>query len=137
MLRVPGIRLLLAAVLPIPPCWRKRASRSLVMAKLSRPSWSLSRRARPLKNTLVIAMGEFGRTPKINAVAGRDHWGSAYSIFVSGAGVAGGQNIGATDETAGQVKDYPCTIDDLMNQSPMGRPVRLANSGQIIKKLFG
>jgi hypothetical protein len=102
------------------------------------------------KNTLVIAMAEFGRTPKINALAGRDHWGQAYSILVSGAGVVGGQNIGATDENAATVKDYPCTIEDLMTtiydrlgidpnkeyQSPIGRPVRLANSGQVIKKLF-
>jgi hypothetical protein len=102
------------------------------------------------KNTLVIAMAEFGRTPKINALSGRDHWGSAYSILVSGAGVMGGQNIGATDENAAQVKDYPCTIEDLMTtiydrlgidptkeyQSPIGRPVRLANSGKLITKLF-
>ena len=67
-----------------------------------------------IKNTLVIAMGEFGRTPKVNAVGRPRPLGPAYSILVSGAGVVGGQNIGATDETAGQVKDYPCTIEDLM-----------------------
>ena len=67
-----------------------------------------------LKNTLVIAMAEFGRTPKVNPLAGRDHWGSAYCALFAGAGVVGGQNIGATDETAATVKDYPCTIEDVI-----------------------
>jgi hypothetical protein len=103
-----------------------------------------------LKNTLVIAMGEFGRTPKVNSQAGRDHWGSAFSMLMSGCGVVGGQNIGATDETAGAIKDYPCSIEDLITtiydrlgidynkeyMSPIGRPVRIANGGQVIKKLF-
>ncbi len=103
-----------------------------------------------LKNTLVIAMAEFGRTPKVNFLGGRDHWGSAFSVLFSGAGVVGGQAIGQTDETAATVKDYPCTHEDLIAtvydrlgidftkeyQSPIGRPVRLSNGGQVIKKLF-
>jgi hypothetical protein len=102
-----------------------------------------------LKNTLVIAMAEFGRTPKVNPQAGRDHWGSAFSLCISGCGVKTGQNIGATDETAGSIKDYPVTLEDLVTtiydrlgvdynkeyMSPIGRPVRIAN-GQVIKKLF-
>ena len=69
---------------------------------------------------------------------------------MSGCGVVGGQNIGATDETAGAIKDYPCSIEDLITTiydrlgidynkeylSPIGRPVRIANGGQVIKKLF-
>jgi hypothetical protein len=103
-----------------------------------------------LKNTLVLTMGEFGRTPKVNALGGRDHWGAAFSVLFAGAGVVGGQQLGATDATAAKVTDYPCTIEDLITtvydrlgidahkeyQSPIGRPVRLANGGQVIKKLF-
>lgn len=53
-----------------------------------------------LKTTLVIVMGEFGRTPKINKDAGRDHWNPANSALVAGAGVRGGHVIGATDKLA-------------------------------------
>ena len=50
-----------------------------------------------IDETLVVVMGEFGRTPKINAQGGRDHWPRAYSVMLAGAGVAGGQVLGATD----------------------------------------
>lgn len=53
-----------------------------------------------LDNTLVIVTGEFGRTPKINADAGRDHWGPVMTSFFAGGGVRGGQVIGATDKLA-------------------------------------
>jgi len=53
-----------------------------------------------LKTTMVIVMGEFGRTPKINKDAGRDHWGPANSALFAGAGVRGGTVIGATDKLA-------------------------------------
>ena len=53
-----------------------------------------------LKTTLVIVMGEFGRTPKINKDAGRDHWGPTNSALFAGAGVRGGAVIGATDKLA-------------------------------------
>ena len=103
-----------------------------------------------LKNTLVVAMGEFGRTPKVNSLGGRDHWGAAFCVVFAGAGVVGGQNIGETDGNAAMVKDYPCTLEDLIAtvyervgidstkeiQTPIGRPVRLSNGGQVIKKLF-
>lgn len=58
-----------------------------------------------LANTLVVFMTEFGRTPKINANGGRDHWGAAGSLFFAGAGVRGGRVIGATDKQAA----YPTT----------------------------
>jgi uncharacterized protein (DUF1501 family) len=54
-----------------------------------------------LESTLVILTGEFGRTPKINKDAGRDHWGPAWTMLVSGASVRGGAVIGATDKMAG------------------------------------
>src|SRR5262249_936758 len=55
-----------------------------------------------LRETLVIVTGEFGRTPRINRDAGRDHWGPVMSLLLAGAGVRGGTVIGATDRTVGQ-----------------------------------
>ena len=54
-----------------------------------------------LDETLVVAIGEFGRTPKINAKGGRDHWGHVFSFVMAGAGIAGGQVFGASDKTGG------------------------------------
>jgi hypothetical protein len=54
-----------------------------------------------LKRTLVVYLTEFGRTPKVNSNGGRDHWGHAGSIFFAGAGVKGGQVLGATDKQGG------------------------------------
>ena len=58
-----------------------------------------------LDETLVIAVGEFGRTPKVNGNAGRDHWGSVFSCVLAGAGIAGGQVYGSSDRDGG----YPAT----------------------------
>ena len=60
-----------------------------------------------LDSTLVIAMGEFGRTPKVNDDAGRDHHNKAWSIALAGAGIPGGRVLGATDKTATEVTDLP------------------------------
>jgi hypothetical protein len=54
-----------------------------------------------LDETLVVAIGEFGRTPKINAKGGRDHWGSVFSFALAGAGISGGQVYGSSDKTGG------------------------------------
>jgi hypothetical protein len=67
-----------------------------------------------LDETLVVAVGEFGRTPKINATQGRDHWGMCQSALLAGGGVRGGQVYGATDKQAGYVKDNPVSPDDLL-----------------------
>ena len=58
-----------------------------------------------LEQTLVVMMGEFGRTPKINAAAGRDHWGSCQSVLLAGGGIKGGQVIGASD----RIGAFPAT----------------------------
>ncbi len=50
-----------------------------------------------LEETLVVAVGEFGRTPRINSIAGRDHWGAVFSLALAGAGISGGQVFGASD----------------------------------------
>ena len=104
---------------------------------------------RMLDNTLVIAMGEFGRTPKVNSDAGRDHHNKAWSITISGPGIPGGRILGATDKTATEVTDLPVEPEDLLAsiysilgvdvetefQTPIGRPSRIVNGGKPVKGL--
>jgi uncharacterized protein DUF1501 len=104
-----------------------------------------------LESTLVIAAGEFGRTPKINKDGGRDHWASAMSIVVAGGGVPGGQVIGATDKEGNAPSDRPLKPEDLavtlytkLGINPrkefhtsLGRPVPMVNGGEPIRELFG
>ena len=71
-----------------------------------------------LESTLVIGMGEFGRTPKINATAGRDHWPDCYSITLAGGGVRGGYIHGASDSIGAipSISRHPWRLshDDLL-----------------------
>ncbi len=104
-----------------------------------------------LEDTAIVWMGEFARTPRINADAGRDHWARAWSVVVGGAGIKGGQAIGATNEDGTEVVGEPYSSEDLMASvchalgvsletqftSKNGRPMKIANSGKIIKGLFG
>jgi uncharacterized protein (DUF1501 family) len=62
-----------------------------------------------LENTLVVAMGEFGRTPRLNPRGGRDHWPGCWSILFAGGGVKGGQVVGSSDRTGSEPKDRPVT----------------------------
>jgi hypothetical protein len=66
-----------------------------------------------LDETLVVMMGEMGRTPKINKDAGRDHWTFCYSVVLAGAGVRGGSVYGASDAHAAYIKDRPVPIRDI------------------------
>ena len=66
-----------------------------------------------LETTLIVAAGEFGRTPKINDRAGRDHWNTCYSALLAGGGVRGGQVIGGSDRRGEQPVDRPVTPADL------------------------
>ena len=66
-----------------------------------------------LDETLVVAVGEFGRTPKVNKAGGRDHWGPCYSALLSGGGIQGGCVYGASDKHAAYVTENPVTPDDL------------------------
>src|SRR5437588_2410838 len=66
-----------------------------------------------LERTLVIWMGEFGRTPRVNLAAGRDHYPQAFSLALAGSGVKGGRVIGATDAEGVEVKERPITVPDL------------------------
>ncbi|MBI3820151.1 MAG: DUF1501 domain-containing protein [Planctomycetes bacterium] len=66
-----------------------------------------------LKDTLIVCMGEFGRTPKINGNGGRDHFPKAWSAVLAGGGIKGGQVVGSTSPDGMEVKDQPVTIPDL------------------------
>jgi hypothetical protein len=103
-----------------------------------------------LEDTAIIWMGEFGRTPRINANKGRDHYARAWSVVVGGAGIQGGIAVGETNEDGTQVETEPYTSQDLMATicralgislettftSADGRPMRIANSGKVIQELF-
>jgi hypothetical protein len=103
-----------------------------------------------LDSTLVVLLGEFGRTPKINDRGGRDHWPHAMSVLFAGAGVPKGQIVGATDrdgayasENVYSPEDFACTIYSKLGIDPKtvlhksdGRPVALVNGGAPIKELF-
>jgi uncharacterized protein (DUF1501 family) len=102
-----------------------------------------------LENTLVVAMGEFGRTPQLNPRGGRDHWPGCWSILFAGGGVRGGQVIGASDATASEPKDRPVTPGQIAASiyralgvdlhaclpGPDGRPVALVEAAPI-EELF-
>jgi hypothetical protein len=102
-----------------------------------------------LEETLVVMMGEMGRTPKINAQAGRDHWSMAQSVLFAGGGVKGGQVIGATDATGSEPVTEPYGVEDILRtlftqmgiesaktyHTPLGRPVPIVNGGKLIKGL--
>ncbi len=102
-----------------------------------------------MDSTLVVAMGEFGRTPQVNKDAGRDHHNKAWSICLAGAGIQGGRVLGATDKTATEVTDLPVEPEDLLYsmysilgvdptreyQTPIGRPSKVVNGGKMIPGL--
>jgi hypothetical protein len=67
-----------------------------------------------LSETLVVAIGEFGRTPKINSKGGRDHWGNVFSFVMAGAGISGAQVFGSSDKTGGYPASDPLRPHDLL-----------------------
>jgi hypothetical protein len=103
-----------------------------------------------LDNTMVIALGEFGRTPKVNKDAGRDHWPGAMSVLMAGAKLPRGTIVGATDakgyyasENVYRPEDFAASLYTKMGIDPAqvlhtntGRPIQLVNGGQLIKELF-
>ena len=93
-----------------------------------------------LDSTLVIASGEFGRSPRINIRGGRDHWAGAWTALFAGAGVQGGQIIGATDRLGMEPSLRPVHASAIANtiQAAMGHsPVIRHQHGQPIHELFG
>ena len=103
-----------------------------------------------LKDTLVLVMGEFGRTPKVNKDAGRDHWGRAGTLIFAGAGVRGGKVIGATDKDGAFVTDRPVRPADVcwtvyealgidpqkIIITPEGRPTPILDEGSAVNELY-
>lgn len=66
-----------------------------------------------LSTTLVVAMGEFGRTPKLNPRGGRDHWPGVWSVLFAGGGIRGGQVVGSSDRLGGEPRDRPATAAEV------------------------
>jgi uncharacterized protein (DUF1501 family) len=107
-----------------------------------------------LETTVVLVMGEFGRTPDINPQGGRDHWPDCWSLLIGGGGLQGGHVIGASDARAAYVADRMISMGDVYATiyqafgidwtktylTPIGRPIYLANAlgdkqGEPIKEL--
>ncbi len=103
-----------------------------------------------LDETLIVMMGEMGRTPRINKDAGRDHWSQCQSVILAGGGIKRGAVIGASDATASFPSTQPYGIHDLLRtifqlmgidadrvyQTPLGRPVPIVNGGHCIDELL-
>ncbi len=104
-----------------------------------------------LDRTLVIWMGEFGRTPRINARSGRDHYPRAFNVVLAGGGIRGGQVVGETDAGGVEVTARPVTVSDLFrtiyttlgidadheNMSRIGRPIKIVDGGEVVRELLG
>jgi uncharacterized protein (DUF1501 family) len=103
-----------------------------------------------LESTVVICMGEFGRTPRINGDTGRDHFARAWSVIMGGAGIKGGRAIGKTNADGTGVESDPFSSEDLMASvchaldislqttytAKNGRPMKIAGGGHVIQELF-
>ncbi|HKA07892.1 MAG TPA: DUF1501 domain-containing protein [Gemmataceae bacterium] len=102
-----------------------------------------------LDSTLVVVTGEFGRTPRINKNAGRDHWGPAFTVLLGGGGIHGGRVVGKSDARAEKPASDPFGPEDLSAtmyhllginpkdefHTPDGRPVAIVNGGKVIEEL--
>jgi hypothetical protein len=104
-----------------------------------------------LSSTMVVAMGEFGRTPKINPAGGRDHWPQCWTIAMAGGPIKGGQVVGASDEIGAYPRDHPIPAAavaatvlhglgikiDIDLPGPQNRPIRAVDHGiEPIRELF-
>jgi hypothetical protein len=103
-----------------------------------------------LDKTVVYMTGEFGRTPRVNANAGRDHWARAMSVVLAGGGIKGGRVIGQTNERGEEPASDPLKPEDVAASfyhalgidhhkeyhTPTGRPVHIVRDGKVIKELF-
>ncbi|MCA9658286.1 MAG: DUF1501 domain-containing protein [Myxococcales bacterium] len=103
-----------------------------------------------LESTLVICIGDFGRTPTINAKGGRDHFPKISAAALAGAGIRGGQVIGATDRDGREISERPVTVPDLFRtvatlvgldpdetrESATGRPVATVDGGALVDELL-
>ncbi|TWT43545.1 hypothetical protein KOR42_44250 [Thalassoglobus neptunius] len=104
-----------------------------------------------LDSTLVLVTSEFGRTPKINAGGGRDHWPRVFSIVMAGGGIKRGQTFGESDRLAAEPADQPLSVEDYTHtvyhllgidggdylMSPGDRPQRIVMDGKVVPGLLG
>jgi len=103
-----------------------------------------------LKTTLVMVSSEFGRTPKINATAGRDHWPKVFSVMLAGGGIKGGLIHGTSNATASEPEEDPVEPGDLATtvyhqlgivadkelMAPGDRPIEIVDGGKVIRELL-
>lgn len=103
-----------------------------------------------IKDVVLVWMGEFGRTPRINQDVGRDHWAASWSVMIGGGGLKGGQAVGATDEDGVTCTTKPYLPGDIwatvchalgiptttVHTSKRGRPMKIANGGTPIAELI-
>jgi Protein of unknown function (DUF1501) len=103
-----------------------------------------------LDSTLVCVASEFGRTAKINATAGRDHWPKVFSVILAGGGIKGGQVYGSSNSTASEPEEDPLTVQDWAStiyhciginsdkelMAPGDRPIEIVNGGKVRKELI-
>lgn len=103
-----------------------------------------------LSKTLVMVSSEFGRTPKINATAGRDHWPKVFSVLMAGGGVKGGMVYGSSDATATEPEFDPVSPEDLATtmyhqlgivadkelMAPGDRPIEICDNGKVLDKIL-
>ena len=103
-----------------------------------------------LKDTLVCIASEFGRTPKINGNAGRDHWPKVFSVVMAGGGIQGGVVHGKSDATASEPDEKPLTVVDWATtiyhclgivgdkelMAPGDRPIEIVDGGKVRKELL-
>ena len=104
-----------------------------------------------LDSTLVVLSSEFGRTPKINATGGRDHWPKVFSVVVAGGGMKKGSIYGSSDATASEPDEKPLTVEDFATtiyhqmgivadkelMAPGGRPIEIVDGGKVISEMIG
>ena len=103
-----------------------------------------------LDSTLVVVSSEFGRTPKINATAGRDHWPKVFSVVLAGGGIKKGSVYGSSDATASEPDEKPLTVEDFATtiyhqlgivadkelMAPGDRPIEIVDGGKVLKELL-
>jgi uncharacterized protein (DUF1501 family) len=103
-----------------------------------------------LGKTLVLVSSEFGRTPKINNDAGRDHWPKVFSVMMAGGGVKGGLIYGASDATATEPEFDPVSPEDLATtmyhmlgivadkelMAPGDRPIEICDGGRVLNEIL-
>src|SRR4029077_15685577 len=102
------------------------------------------------QNSVVVWMGDFGRTPRINQNAGRDHWPRSWSMVMGGGGIKGGQTVGNTDKDGIDIVDRPVGVMDVIATmtktmginldtqytTPRGRPMKVVDGGKPIEGLI-